>query len=115
LEGSAREPYVVHRDDLAVDDELQGFEHGGTGISLIFVDNSPGDGPALHRHRYDELFIVQEGQATFTADGREIVAGPGHVVVVPAGRPHGFVNSGDGALRLIAIHQSPRYETEWLA
>ena len=114
MQGRTREPYVVHRDDLAVAGELEGFQHGGTGISLIFVDNSPGDGPALHRHDYDELFIVQEGQATFTAAGREIVAGPGHVVVVPAGQPHGFVNSGDGPLRQIAIHQSPRYETEWL-
>ena len=114
MAGSAREPYVAHRDDLAVNHELQGFEHGGTGISLIFVDNSPGEGSALHRHRYDELFIVQDWQATFTAGGREIVAGPGHVVFVPAGQPHGFVNSGDGPLRQIAIHQSPRYETEWL-
>ena len=115
MEGKLREPYVVHRDELAVDDELQGFEHGGTGISLIFVDAAPGRGPSLHRHGYDEVFIVQEGEATFTAGGREIVAHAGHVVVVPAGQPHGFVNSGAGPLRQIAIHQSPRYATEWLS
>ena len=110
-----REPYVVHRDELAVRGELEGFEHGDTGISLIFVDNSPGQGPALHRHRYDELFVVQEGRATFTAGRQTIPAEAGHVVVVPAGQPHGFVNSGDGPLRMIAIHQNPHYATEWLS
>jgi mannose-6-phosphate isomerase-like protein (cupin superfamily) len=36
-------------------------------------------------------------------------------VVVPAGEPHGFTNSGNGTLRQVAIHVSPRFETEWLA
>ena len=114
MKSEIREAYVVNQSELAAKGEFEGYEHGDTGISMIFVDAEPGRGPALHRHDYDELFIVQEGQATFTAGGREIVAGPGHVVVVPAGQPHGFVNSGDGPLRQIAIHQSPRYETEWL-
>ena len=38
----------------------------------------------------------------------------GDIVVVPAGTPHGFVNSGAGRLRQIAIHLNPRYVTEWL-
>ena len=29
---------------------------------MIFVDAPPSGGPALHRHDYDELFIVQEGR-----------------------------------------------------
>jgi mannose-6-phosphate isomerase-like protein (cupin superfamily) len=93
---------------------FEGHEHGGTGISMIFVDAEPGRGRALHRHDYDEVFIVQERQATMTAGEREIVATAGDIVVVPAGMPHGFVNSGDGRLRQIGIHLSPRYVTEWL-
>ena len=38
----------------------------------------------------------------------------GHVVISPAGEAHGFVNSGDGELRLTAIHGAPRFTTEWL-
>jgi mannose-6-phosphate isomerase-like protein (cupin superfamily) len=38
----------------------------------------------------------------------------GHMVVVPAGEPHGFINSGDDTLRQVAIHVSPRFATEWL-
>ena len=50
-----------------------------------------------------------------TAGDEQLVVGPGDIVVVPAGMPHGFVNSGEGPLRQIDIHLSPRYVTEWLA
>jgi mannose-6-phosphate isomerase-like protein (cupin superfamily) len=45
--------------------------------------------------------------------GEELEVGAGQVVVVPAGRWHGFVNSGDGPLKQIDIHVSPRFQTEW--
>jgi mannose-6-phosphate isomerase-like protein (cupin superfamily) len=35
-------------------------------------------------------------------------------VVVPAGVPHKFVNSGAGRARHIDIHTSRRMTTEWL-
>jgi mannose-6-phosphate isomerase-like protein (cupin superfamily) len=38
----------------------------------------------------------------------------GHVVVSPPGEAHGFTNTGDGELRLTAIHGGSRFETEWL-
>lgn len=93
--------------------ELVGEEHGA-GVCLIFVDASPGDGPGLHRHPYEEVFITQQGRCTFHVGEEEIEAGPGDIVIAPAGIPHRFVNSGDGPLRQIDIHVSPRFETEWL-
>ena len=114
MESQTRDAYVVRLDDLAVRGEFEGYEHGGTAISMIFVDSEPGRGPSLHRHDYDEVFIVQEGQATMTAGDKEIVATAGDIVVVPAGMPHAFVNSGEGRLRQIDVHVSPRYVTEWL-
>jgi hypothetical protein len=36
-------------------------------------------------------------------------------VIAQSGAAHGFVNSGSDELRLIAIHGSGRFETEWLA
>jgi mannose-6-phosphate isomerase-like protein (cupin superfamily) len=109
--------YVVNQEQLPFSNiarELEGVDHGGVGLCLIFVDAEPGRGPSLHRHDYDEVFITLEGQATVFADGEERVVGPGDVAIVPAGTPHRFVNSGDGPLRQIDIHLSGRFGTEWL-
>ena len=58
--------------------------------------------------------MVQEGSATFTAGKDVIEVNCGQVVVVPAGVPHKFVNSGTGRLRQVDIHASGRFVTEWL-
>jgi mannose-6-phosphate isomerase-like protein (cupin superfamily) len=94
-------------------DEFQGL-HLGANVSFIVVDAPPGGGPRLHRHPYEEVFVVQEGTATFTAGDEKIEARGGQVVVVPAGVPHKFVNSGTGRLRQVDIHASDRFLTEWL-
>ena len=39
---------------------LKGEDHGAT-ISLILDESQPGHGPRLHRHPYDETWVVQEG------------------------------------------------------
>jgi mannose-6-phosphate isomerase-like protein (cupin superfamily) len=93
--------------------EFQGHQYG-VGVSFIVVDAPPGGGPRLHRHPYEEVFVVQQGTATFTAGEEVIEASGGQVVVVPAGVPHKFVNSGTGRLRQIDIHASERFVTEWL-
>src|SRR5215210_6860004 len=92
-----RDAYVINRDRLATAGEFEGHEHGGTGISMIFVDAAPGRGPSLHKHDYDEVFVVQERRATMTAGDRTIEVSAGDIVVVPAGQPHAFVNSGSAS------------------
>ena len=93
--------------------EFQGYRHGA-GVSFIVVDAPPDGGPKLHRHPYEEVFVVQEGVATFTAGAEVIEVKGGQVVVVPAGVAHKFVNSGAGRLRQVDIHASDRFVTEWL-
>jgi mannose-6-phosphate isomerase-like protein (cupin superfamily) len=94
--------------------ELNGHEHGDIGVSLLFVEAPPGTGPSLHRHPYEEIIIVQEGQGTFVLGDEELEARGGDIVIVPANEPHAFVNSGDGPLRQIDIHVSPQMATDWL-
>lgn len=108
---------VLDRADLphsAIAYEFAGYTHGEVGASAIVVDAPPGSGPRLHRHPYAEIFVVLEGRATFTAGGDVIEAAGGQIVVVPAGVPHKFVNSGTGPLRQVDIHPSDRFSTEWL-
>lgn len=95
--------------------EFVGAEHGDVPFSIILVHSRPGVGPKLHRHPYAEVFVVESGQATFQIGHRSIVVEGGHVVVSPPGEAHGFTNTGEGELRLTAIHGGSRLDTEWLA
>jgi quercetin dioxygenase-like cupin family protein len=113
-EAGTTDGYVVLERDQLPDSELQGYLFGGAHVCLIFVDMEPGGGPRLHRHAYEEIFIVLEGQATFTIGLRTTEAHAGQVLIVQPGVPHKFVNSGDGRLRQIDIHASDRFVTEWL-
>jgi len=94
--------------------ELQGKDCGRPGVSLILLEAAPGRGPSLHTHDYAEVMIVLEGTATFTDGETSRDVGAGHVVIVPAGQPHGFVNTGDGPLRQVDIHVADAFATDWL-
>jgi quercetin dioxygenase-like cupin family protein len=86
----------------------------GSSVSFFISHHQPGQGPRLHRHPYEETFILEEGTVTFTVDGETVEARAGEIVVVPAGAAHKFVNSGDGALRQVSIHPAPQMVQEWL-
>lgn len=54
---------VINTTSLESPVSLEGAEHGAT-ISLILDRSEPGQGPRLHRHPYDETWVVQEGTLT---------------------------------------------------
>ena len=93
---------------------FRGSAHGDVPVSVIVDRSRPGEGPALHRHPYDEVWIVEAGEITFTAGDQTLSGAPGTVIVVPAGEFHGFKNTGSGTLQMICIHTRARMETEWL-
>jgi len=92
---------------------LEGAGHGAT-ISLILDNSEPGQGPRLHRHPYDETWVIQEGNLTFQLGDTRCAAAPGDIVVVPPGVPHKFINDGPGRSKLVCIHASPTIIGEWL-
>ena len=88
--------------------------HSAT-MSVITNDLPPGRGPALHRHPYEEVFVIIEGEATITlGDEAVVVRGGDPPVVAPPNTPHAFKNTGPGRLVTVDIHASPVFETEWL-
>jgi mannose-6-phosphate isomerase-like protein (cupin superfamily) len=104
---------------LDIADPARGEEAGefqgrllGASVSVIVLDAPTGGGPRLHRHPYEEVFVVQEGSATFTVGDDVIEATGGQVVVVPAGVAHKFVNSGTTLLRQVDIHASDHCVSE---
>lgn len=110
--------YVIPKEKIHLDGttyRFQGSEHGEVPISFFWLDDtSPGRGPKLHTHPYDEIFIVREGLARFTIGNETIDVSGGHIVTVPSGIPHKFVNIGNGPLRHIDIHTSKQIITQWL-
>lgn len=91
--------------------KFEGADYGAM-VSFFHVFGPPGSGPPLHRHPYEETFIIESGRVTFTVAGESIEAGPGQIVIAPPNTPHKFVNSGDETLHLIGIHSAPRIEQE---
>ena len=89
-------------------------EEYGSGVSMFLVDNEPGEGPDLHRHPYSETWIVRSGRARFTADGQDLEAEAGDILVVGPNTPHKFENLGPGRLDIICVHASPRVIQEEL-
>jgi mannose-6-phosphate isomerase-like protein (cupin superfamily) len=88
---------------------LNGDALGGLVTVLAYGNDTPGKGPGLHVHPYDETFVVVQGRARFFVGDQVIEAVAGEAVLGPAGVPHRFENLGPGRLQTIDIHHSPRW------
>ena len=89
-----------------------GADQNHLGVSMFLVEAQPGRGAPLHIHEYDEILMIQEGRARLVVGDEVREAMPGDIVVVKARTPHGFVNIGEGILKQIDIHVSPRFQQQ---
>ncbi len=89
-----------------------GADQGDVAVSMFLVEAQPGRGAPLHIHEYDEIVIVQEGQSRMVVGDQIVEAVPSDTIVIKAGTPHGFVNSGTTVLKQIDIHHSPRFRQQ---
>jgi quercetin dioxygenase-like cupin family protein len=71
--------------------------------TLIDMHVPDGGGPPPHRHDFEEMFTVLDGELDITFRGEHLVAKAGETVNVPANAPHGFHNSSGGAVRLLCM------------
>lgn len=94
--------------------QFEGYKYDDTGVSFFINHTPPGKGVDLHRHPYPEVFIVHEGQLTFTVGADTVEAGAGQIVIVPTDTPHKFINGGSVVARHVDVHVSPRMITTWL-
>ena len=104
-------PRLIAKDELpysTIAHKFEGYRYGNVNVSLFLVDSPPGIRVGLHTHLYEEIFVVQEGDATFTVGDTTMEVSGGQIVVVPAGVPHKFIKSGSGPLRQVDIHPSGR-------
>jgi quercetin dioxygenase-like cupin family protein len=71
--------------------------------TLIDMHVPPGGGPPPHRHDFEEMFSVLDGQVQVTFRGKTIVAKAGETINVPANAPHSFTNASGAPARLLCL------------
>jgi quercetin dioxygenase-like cupin family protein len=88
---------------------LTGEDTGGR-YTLIDMFVPPGGGPPPHRHDFEEMFTVIEGEIELTFRGVTAVARAGDTANVPANAPHAFTNASDRPARLLCMCSPPGQE-----
>ena len=78
---------------------------GGTTCQITCVKTPPRSGSpeGLHTHEVDQIFYVLEGVMSIEVEGRTREAGPGSLIVFPAGVPHRNWNAGQEATVHLSI------------
>ena len=71
--------------------------------ALIDMLIPAGGGPPPHRHAFEEMFHVLEGEIDLTIRGQTSIANTGETVNVPALAPHSFRNPRDQTVRLLCL------------
>jgi quercetin dioxygenase-like cupin family protein len=81
---------------------LKGSDTAGR-YTLIDMHVPPGGGPPPHRHDFEEMFTVLDGEIEVTFRGETTTASAGTTVNVPANAPHSFGNHAHGPARLLCV------------
>ena len=71
--------------------------------TLIDMHVPPGGGPPPHRHDFEEMFSVLEGEIEATFRGEKTTVRAGETINVPANAPHSFTNASERPARLLCV------------
>ena len=91
-------PRVFAWADLPTEEVLPGVERQtvhGERQSLVRYRYAPGAIFPVHQHPEEQVTVVLSGRIAFEVDGERREVGPGEVVVIPGGVPHGAAVAGD--------------------
>jgi quercetin dioxygenase-like cupin family protein len=68
----------------------------------------PGQSQEVHTHAAaDKFYVLLSGNATFSVDGTRYEAGPGDLILAPAGVAHGVERVQERTVVLVAIAPPP--------
>jgi quercetin dioxygenase-like cupin family protein len=74
---------------------------------------APGKGAPTHLHAVEEVLTVLAGEAEFWVEADRANLTAGQSVIVPAGRKHGFRNTGTNTLHVQATLAAPIFEASF--
>ncbi|MBC8067794.1 MAG: cupin domain-containing protein [Deltaproteobacteria bacterium] len=81
---------------------LSGAETAGR-YTLIDMSVPHCGGPGPHRHDFEEMFTLLEGEIEFTFRGQQTVVKAGMTVNIPANAPHFFTNREGTRARMLCM------------
>jgi quercetin dioxygenase-like cupin family protein len=70
---------------------------------LIDMHIPPGGGPPPHRHDFEEMFSILEGEIEATFRGKKTIIRAGETINIPANAPHQFQNKSERPARLLCL------------
>jgi quercetin dioxygenase-like cupin family protein len=73
----------------------------------------PGKGAPTHLHAVEEILTVLAGEAEIWLEDEHARLAAGQSILVPAGRKHGFRNSGSATLHVQATLAAPTFEASF--
>ena len=82
---------------------------------LIDMHVPPGGGPPPHRHDFEEMFTILEGEIEVTFRGAKSVVRSGETINIPANAPHAFRNRSERPARLLCLCSPPGQEEFFMA
>ena len=88
-------------------------KNGATQLCLFEQWCDPGHGAPTHLHAVEEVLCVREGTADVWIDDEHVTLTSGQLVIVPAGRKHGFANAGKTVLYIESTLASPVFEAAY--
>jgi quercetin dioxygenase-like cupin family protein len=82
---------------------------------LIDMLVPPGGGPPPHRHDFEEMFTILEGEIEVTFRGAKSMLRAGETANIPANAPHQFRNSSGASARLLCLCSPAGQEEYFMA
>ena len=73
----------------------------------------PGKGAPTHLHAVEEVLTVLQGEAEIWLEAASAPIAAGQSLVIPAGRRHGFRNTGSDILHVMATLAAPIFEASF--
>jgi len=78
-------------------------------FAMRLFDVAPGGHSPLHSHDWEHEVYIVDGEGYLEFEGERRPFEQGWFILVPPGREHRFVNSGDGDLKFLCLVPNDSY------
>ncbi len=81
----------------------------GAHAQVVAMSLKPGEDIGSEVHAVDQVLVFVEGTGDAILNGAATPVSPGHLVYVPSGTTHNFVNTGSTPMKLYTFYAPPEH------